>query len=92
MALQMTAEFDDLRALDAAGQEPEVEVHPSPPGNRPKVLPMKAVQEQRRLAPGRLWSARAAASGSGRLASALRRGPAGKSLRPLAISLRSVRR
>jgi len=49
MALEMSEELNDLRALDAAGKEPEVEVRPGQSGDGPEVLPVEAVQEQRCL-------------------------------------------
>ena len=53
MALQMGQELNDLRALDAAGKEPEVEVLPSQPGDGAEVFPIETVEEQRRLSLGR---------------------------------------
>lgn len=41
MALQMNEELDELRALDAASKEPEVEVAPSSPAMAPRFFQLK---------------------------------------------------
>ena len=53
VTLPVAEELNDLRALDAAGQEPEVKVAPSQSGDGSKVFPIEAMEEPRRLPLGR---------------------------------------
>ena len=53
MALEVREEFNDLRSLDRAGEEPEVETPPRDPSDRRQQVPIEVVLEDRRLAPRR---------------------------------------
>jgi len=51
---QRLQEFDELRAADRAGMQPEVEVPEADAGDDRQLLPIEAVLQDRRLAFGRL--------------------------------------